>query len=897
MLNLPAPQADLGRLSSVPMNQAHYELAARPLITQDQKIYLTSFIYVGWPIFGWASNLCEIDLKNRKVLDKRAFIDGAILGMADRAIHLNAPEVLKRLEDLPAKDEQTTTWITNLRQIVVDYVPVNEHGPFLPFSRITFNRYGVPFEMRMDPRTVSMLYDRDAVIKAIASRTDPAADFARAELAIADSRFEEASTLLKKCLTTISSEDLDFRAAINQQLFRVHQRLARTAIRTANIPGELDNGLGMSRTCSTLAEEIETLFALAEAYQRKGDLAGAARCLRTIIETYGQHEYPVSPLAVLDDQQVLTAAAQTLDRTAEFVSGNIYSKEMAAGLGLMKKGLPLYLSTVSPLPKALTLRAGERAATRLMRIQKLSPEFAKQFEETAATLLNGKPEVEQMQRLWEFPGTVAAQKTLDALWASARNLEPMLARQRQWRLADAARVCNLKLPAQVAVVPTSQPGGNLTARLDVNPRLAGAPTSQIDFQDAEGAARLVLNRRDDLSQHPDLMFIGGRVRKRIDNKFILTCLDATAEHDQKRWETADIRLKGAGNEPGFFEAFVVGDRVVVHGLYDVLAFKVADGSLLWNYRVPFDFEIKHAVLSGDLLVLAGKTETLALHIPTESPNGEVAWQVQEMGDIYIAPYMRNDRLISVRKLPFSVTVRYRTTGQLIGRLDLPDLSLHTDHPLLEGGPAELPAARCDNLLAVSDGWYYVLVDTDRLAIVWKRLIDNNDATREPAMRFALSPDYFCVLKEDYDKKAIYMLSAKTGEVLWQHDPKAGQTMDPMHSMLIVGETVFGIVPHAGQGFYVAGLDCKTGKRQFKVEYKDYNSKPKVTMLPRMFGHCLVAEVEDRQDVEVKAFDAKTGRLVSELKEKAVAPFNVHGNVSETVQSGRLIMLSKDKLQY
>ena len=41
--------------------------------------------------------------------------------------------------------------------------------------------------------------------------------------------------------------------------------------------------------------------------------------------------------------------------------------------------------------------------------------------------------------------------------------------------------------------------------------------------------------------------------------------------------------------------------------------------------------------------------------------------------------------------------------------------------------------------------------------------------REPALRFALSSGYLSVLKEDYDKKAFYLLSADTGRVLWRLD--------------------------------------------------------------------------------------------------------------------------------
>ncbi|MDD4890203.1 MAG: PQQ-binding-like beta-propeller repeat protein, partial [Phycisphaerae bacterium] len=747
--------------AAINTNGRWFNTAARPFLDTDDKLTVTSMALTNTGGYGltiaWTYHLAEVSLRDRKVLNQRRFYTGEIAAVAEHYITNICPATLKALEDLPAKNADIKRQMSELKEIVADHPPENAYGPFMPFSRVTFSRYGVPFELRFGCREVNLLYDRAAVTKAIASRSDPAADFARAELAVADSRFDEAATLLKKCLTTIGSEDLDFRAAINQQLYRVHQRLARTAIRTGKIEDELDNGLGMSRTCSTLAEEIETLFALAEAYERKGDLNAAARCLRTIIETYGRHEYPISPLAALDGQQVLGAANQTLDRTSGFLGENIYGKELSRSLGLMKKGLPLYLSTVSPLPKTLTLRAGERAAWQLARLQKTSSQFAGDFEKTATTELDGKTEPEQLQRMWEFPGTTAAQKTLEALCESSGKLDPVLARQRLWRLSDAARVGNLKLPEKFAAKLTTPDFDKLTVTI---PQTA----KPYDFADADGASRLILQRGDDQTKYPELMFVGGRVRKRVDNKFILTCMDLKT--GTKKWETIDIRLKGSGQEAGFYEAFVLGERVIVHGLYDVLAFNVADGKAIWSYRVPFDFEIKNALLSGDLLMLAGKTETLALYLPTENPNGEVAWQVGEMGDLYIMPYMRNDRLISVRKLPYSVTVRYRSTGQLIGRLDLPDLSMHMAHPLIEGGPEELPAAHCDNLLAVTDGWYYVVVDTDKLAISWKRLIDSNDVTREPAMRLALSNDYLCVLKEDYDQKAIYMLSAKTGEVLW-----------------------------------------------------------------------------------------------------------------------------------
>jgi outer membrane protein assembly factor BamB len=473
------------------------------------------------------------------------------------------------------------------------------------------------------------------------------------------------------------------------------------------------------------------------------------------------------------------------------------------------------------------------------------------------------------------------------LFAKAAEMPAETGRLQMWRLADAARIGGLKIPEafrpRVGAPPPAAPP------TPVDP---GQQPYEHAFTDQQGAERLVLERRGDRGSHPHLLFVGARVRKRLDNKFLLAAFDVRS--GASLWQTPLLRLKGRGQEPGFFEAFVHRDLVIVHGLYDVLALGALDGRLRWRYRVPFDFEIRHALLSGDLLVLAGKTETLALYVQTASEMGEVAWQVQELGGLYIAPYMRADRLVSVRKLPFSVTVRSRTTGGLIGRLELPDLSLHDPHPLLEGGPRALPVAHVEHLLAVSDGWYYVMIDTDALRIRWKRLIDANDITREPAMRFALSTGYFSVLKEDYEKKAFYLLSAETGEVLWRLDSTSARDR-PLHSVLIAGEKLYGIEPHAGQGFYLVRRDCRTGRRQFRRPFVGYQGRPSVRLLDRVFGGHVVVRVADRQEFELRAFDATTGKGALRLQREGVGPFGVHGKVSATVQNGRLVLLRKDEL--
>ena len=869
-------------------DDAWFELAARPFLTQDGRVYLSSFRYVGYPIFGYFSNLACLDIEKRQLVDNRRYYSGEILARADVDIHKNGPEELKAFEDNPVKDEKTIARIKLLRDVVADTVPENEHGPFLPFARQTVERFGETFELRISARSVSMVYDRDAVRNAIQNLSDPASDFAKAELAVADSRMQVAAELLQRCLSTISSEDLDFRAAINQQLYGAHLRLARQAIRSGRQDEELQNCLGMSRTAGTLAQEIETLFAVADAYERRGDLKAAAKALRTIISTYGNHQYPISGVVAAESQRVLAAAEGVIDRYAALFSQSLYSKELTSSLALMKRGLPLYLSTVSPLPKTLTLRAGDFATFRLRSLKHQSADLEEEMDRLATASLKDKPTDELLRLLGEFPGTSAAQETLNRLLKQAVADNAPQSRQQQWRLADVARVSGLTIAEDLRnrIAPIHPAAPELPIALPQQPR-------QIEFDEEETAARLVMERSGNRSIEPQLMFIATRVRKRLDNKFIVSARDVNT--GKSVWQTEELRLKGKGQEPGFFTAFVRDDLVLVHGLYDVLALSMKDGTTRWRYRVPFDFEIRNAMLSGDLLLLSGKIESIALYIPTDIATGEVAWQAQELGDLYVAPYMDRERMISVRKLPFNVTVRYRATGRLIGRLNLPDLSMLQDHPLLESGSASLPTARNKNRLLLTDGWYYILINTDRLEIVWKRLIDNNDATRIPPLRFALGDKYVAVLKEDYDQKSLYMLSSRTGELLWSTDPKNSRSPRPIHSMFIHNDRIYGIEPHPGQGFYFTARECFTGKLLFRTEVIGYQAKPQVTLLPRMYGNHMVVRTADRQEFELKSFNITDGKLEQSLKMKGVGPYGNHGRMSTTVQHGRLIMLSKDKV--
>ncbi len=892
------------RWTPITMNHRGIITSARPFLTADDKLYITGFhingvgaqavgVGPGGPqkVSAQISHLACVDLKQRKVVAQRRYYNGSLLSHADNIIRNTAPHVIKTLESLPHKSPNVKAQIKSLKTVAADTTPTNSHPYFMPHARVTFERYGQPFELRIGPRKIEMVYARDNVLAKLKTREDPDAVFAQAELAIADNQLDTAAAQLTQCLNTISSEDLDFRATINQQLYRVHKRLARRAVLEGVAEDEVKHGMGMSRTRSTLAEEIETLFALSEGLARKGDTAAAASRLQSIINVYGHHEYPLSSISALQSRELLETANEVLAGYRKMAAASTLKEPLQETIQLLSKGLPLYQSTVSPLKKDLTIRAGELAAMRLRIIQGQDKSFREALAAKAAQAFQGSTEEEQLHLILRFPGTPAAQKYLNGQFDAFAQKGTDAGRKRLWQLADAARVGGLAIPQAHrahSLAPTAQ---NKEAPFSVAQKVR-----KHTFKDEHVTHRIVLQRRGERATHPELAFLGARIRKRLDNKFALRCLDLNT--GETKWDVENLRLRGTGQEPGFFTAFVYRDLVAVHGLYDVLAFNLADGKLRWRYRVPFDFEIKHANLSGDLLVVAGKAETVALYLPTPIKSGEVAWQVQEKGDLYAAPYFHGERYISVRKFPFSATVRYRATGKLIGRLQLPDLSLHTQHPLLDDGPRAVPMAHDKRMLFLTDGWYFLAVDVERMCIAWKRLIELNDATRDPPMRFAVRGPYLTVLKQNYDQKAVYMFSSETGAQLWKTDPKNPKSPAPMHSILVDGEQVYGIELYPGQGFYLVGRNAKSGNLLFRQKVEGYQSKPKVTLDPERYGDHIIVRVQDKQDFEIKAFDlTQKGKPVFTLKQKGVGPFGVPGRASATVQAGHPVLLTSKELGF
>ena len=858
-------------------------LGARPFLTGDDRLCVTSFDYV-WPNMspgGWVYNLAVFSLKDHSLLDQRRFYDAGVRARAEKLIRQEAPKELAGAKPGPKRDL--------LEAIANDRIPGNAHGPFRPFSRMTFSRYGTLFELRTGTQTLSMCYARPAVAKALAAATGPRADFARAELALAESRYADAAELLARCLRSVSPDDLDFRAAVNQQLYRVHLSISQTAIRQARPADQVVSALQLYRRASSVSEEVQALLALAEAYERDGSPANAARCLRSIVRYYARRPHRVPALARQDARLIAKAASSALDAAAGRVHREFFTEPGARGIELLRAGIPLYLSTVSPLPRPLTLEAGPLATERLLALSGRHARFAEAFRAQARAALAAAAPEERPQLVGQFPGTPAARKAMADLFAEADKAAGLARRRALWRLGEIADQTATPAPQALRAETFFQAG-----RSGRQPFAVPMKDRAVSFKDPGGALRMVLTRRGDRATRPELVFVGGRAKKRLDNKFELACIDART--GRTLWVTSRIRLKGRGQEPGFTEAFVRGPLVLVHGFYDVLALSLADGTVRWHYAAPFDFEIAHATAAGDLLILSGASHTVALYAPTNSRAGEVVWSAGETGAPYAAPYVQGERLVSVRQSPSGVTVRRIGTGRLLGHLELPDLLRLAEHPLIKGGPEAMPVARSGDRLFVTDGWYYIAVDTARMRVAWKRLIEANDATREPPMRLAAGGCVLVALKKDYQTPAMYAFDAATGKRLWRSDPENEAVAGPMYSMVISGGRVYGLTPGMGRSFNVHAVDAASGKELAKWSARQtYQTKPRVELFKDVFGGSLVARVQDNQAFELMVLDGKSCRPLHTVRCKGVGPWDAHGRVSAAAQGGRLVLMNADGL--
>jgi outer membrane protein assembly factor BamB/tetratricopeptide (TPR) repeat protein len=896
----------VGQYGGTAINNRYFETGARPFLTEDDKIIITCWtdnsVYYRPGMHVYA--LGEIDLVGRKVLNQRRFYAGPMLANCDQVINdkvsrngpypMGAPLTYEDLAKIPRRTKEQDAQMVGLKKVMEDSVPVNEYPAFLPFSRVTFTRYGIPFELRLSPRKISMVYKRPDFEAKTAADNSLLSIFGKSELAVKDGDYKKASEYLNQCLLLVSPEDVNFRALIKQQFYKVYLELVRSAIRSNKPKLQMENALGMSNTASVLAEEVETLFSLAEAYQKNGNFKIAASCLRTLIEVYGHHEFPISSLAAKsifyqEDLPIINETLNEIFTEAKTNTGKIYKNEADKALELTNKSFPLYFSSVSPLPKELTVRTGDLAILKLIELLKNSGGYESEYSKMGDTELAGDKVDQLMYHVWKYPGTAKGQETFNRICTLAGAM-PEEDKREIWRkLGHMAKICKFKLPADITTFLTIPEKAEYK---DVNASNGDKTFEVPNFKDG---IMITLEREGDLTIQPNLLFVGVKLPKKIGFRFSLVCFDLA--QGKEVWRKEEFRLKDLGKEPGFYKAYVYKDMVVVNGMYDVFGFSLKDGAEIWHYKTPFSFEIYEATMSGNIFAISGGNETIALQIDTKSPVGEVAWQQKEDGNIYYKPYFLNDLFISVRKYPFNITSRHRTTGSLMSRLSIPDLSQVDAHPMIKDGPLALPIARYDRFVVCSDEKYVIIYDVVKMEMIWKTPLANVDLSKDLKMRVTMNEKYVVLIKEDYDRKAIYCYNLLTGDVMWNTDPTNSGSLQAIYSLQLDGDTLYGIGEHPGQGFFFVAYDCTKGTKKFNKIYEGFGSVPIVKLRDKIYGKNVVAEVQDRKDFQIIVLDKTSGEATKKVSDKGDGPIGEIGRVAITVQDGHPVLFSKIQFKY
>ena len=182
-----------------------------------------------------------------------------------------------------------------------------------------------------------------------------------------------------------------------------------------------------------------------------------------------------------------------------------------------------------------------------------------------------------------------------------------------------------------------------------------------------------------------------------------------------------------------------------------------------------------------------------------------------------------------------------------------------------------------------------------MTVVWKRLIDQNDPTRDPMMRFKLAGDCFWVLKKDFDQNAMWMLNARSGDVVWHTDPKKPNESAPMYGPVFSSGVVYGLMVTDANTWRVSGYAAQTGTKVCQYESKPFAVKPEVELDQRIRGKYLLVRIADQQEFSLILFDTEKKQPVHALALKGMGPYGVHGRVSYTAQGGYLAMLTKTQL--
>ncbi len=777
-------------------------------------------------------------------------------------------------------------------------MPVNSDGAYDPAKRLPFRLHGVAAELVTTGDRIWIRYDQEALWKAVQdgkdgkAAKDPRVLISRAELQVLRGEQEAAIATLEQCRRVIKPEEQDLLREVDKELFLLYRKQAFKALLADDAEAFHKRCLQMSETSLTVNDEIRSLLALAESFERQKSPDRAIKCLQSIILHYGDVPFEVPLSAFGDNVAQLASIGENLSDVFKKKPVG-FDKEVAWVEAMSKRMLPAYFSSVSDLAPDMRLEAERVAVIKLKALFARHPNLQSDVNQTAAEALQAGSLKVKGQRLKAFPGTAASQKVLNLELESLKALKPASRQRALWRLSDKARRFGLQLPAAFKdSVKLSQPA----LRPVVLPAKYQDRTRP--YEDGGTTTRLLLKIQELQAEHAHLLFVGGRSKRRLDNKFSLECWDMKAW--KKKWEIKNKRLEGKGEEPGFSEVFVTQKLALTHGLRDVLAFDLESGTQSWHFLVPFNFDLRAANLAGDLLILSGANNTLALQVDS----GEVAWQKKDMGELYARPYVRDAMLVSVRREPFGVTFRNLGSGSMERTLQMPDLSLDQTHPVLASevshgvlgsgvATGRLSVACKGDLLVLTDQQYYFGVDLKKMSLRWKILMPNPENGSNP-IRFFLHEPYLVVLKRDFTLPTLYLYDTRTGRQKWML-----KTTDVVYSIKFGkdGKSFYGIRLTKGGNNEVElkRYDTESGKANFTWTWKGSGKAPDAEIVGSFEGPQVAMRVIEGQRMEWIVVDTAAGKPVHRFGMKGVGIYGTYGGISIERQGSNLVLMNPEQI--
>ncbi|MBM4031578.1 MAG: hypothetical protein FJ291_07295 [Planctomycetes bacterium] len=793
---------------------------------------------------------------------------------------------------------------------------VNEDPFFLTKSRMGLRLWGVPCEIEVDAKKLTMKYDVAKVQAAVAKAEGLQASYDRAELHQFAGRAGEAIAEFEKLRASLPEGKGGLRIEVNRQLFGLYTRQAQAALRAGDIAGVEKAVALMATCCTTSRQEIQTVLAMAEVFGRKAAADRAAACLRAILRHYGDVYYPVSSLVTGEPEPLVRQASAVLGNLIAQSPRHFFGRELGIAGRSMLRAVPNYFSLIAPIEPDSTVKTGQFAGDWFRRVlPTTTAEFRRGYEEAAKAAFEGHKEHTILERLaGEFPATASAQAALDSMLSESDKL-PIPARNiRRWQLEELAQLNGLKYD------PAKAGGAIVVKHAPPAPLAAAYRDLTHKFEFGEKTTLRLLERRGSRSDGEDLLFLGVRSRQTHAVKHGVLCFDAAA--GKVKWAQRDLRLETKGEEAGFEEALVHKGLLVVHGRCDVLAFRLDDGQPAWQFRVPHEFEIEAMTPADDLIVLSGRFVTLAIHYS----DGSLVWEAREQGELYCPPVVCGTgvggtgvppvgdtgkmpvppTIATVRLDPSGVSFRSLPTGRLVVHLDIPGLLRTFEHPIL-GSADPAPPVAFDGvaLLVLTDGWDYIGVDTRAQSVRWRIRIENVDRDQVLPYRLWASGGSVLALKQEYDVPAVEMFDATAGVRLWpsgagsRRDGRKRETQTTaFYSAVWDPASVYGLTHRQDRtAVEIVGHDRQSGARTLEWSHGSFEH-PEICLCPEPYGDVLVARVKDRQNWHALiAFDRKTRKLVHELKVKGFGLWGNYGEMSWAIQGKTLAILSKDVLTY